>query len=46
MNRIYSSLLQVSMLGKYKLTVSDSVLKQLEEAPLAWKQLKRKMYMR
>ena len=34
------------MLGKYKLTVSEAVLKQLEEGPLAWKQLKKKTYQR
>lgn len=34
------------MLGKYGLTVSETVLKQLEEAPLAWKQLKKKMFQR
>ena len=32
------------MLGKYGLSVSEAVLKQLEEAPLAWKQLKKKMF--
>lgn len=37
---------QVSMLGRYKLTMSESVLRQLEEAPLAWKQLKKKTYQR
>lgn len=34
------------MLGRYKLTVSEAILKQLEEAPLAWKQLKKKTLQR
>lgn len=34
------------MLSKCKLTISDAILKQLEEAPLAWKQLKKKMFQR
>ena len=38
--------LQVAMLGKHGLTVSEGMLKQLEDAPLVWKQLKKKMFQR
>ena len=39
-------LLQVAMLGKHGLTVSEGMLKQLEDALLVWKQLKKKMFQR
>ena len=38
--------LQVAMLGKHGLTVSEGMLKQLEDAPMVWKQLKKKMFQR
>ncbi len=36
----------VALLSKHGLAVSPAVLKQLEEAPLAWKSLKKKMFHR
>ncbi|DBB00313.1 TPA: Dynein beta chain, flagellar outer arm [Trebouxia sp. C0004] len=36
----------VSLLTKFSITVTDVVLKQLEEGPLAWKSLKKKMFQR
>ena len=42
----YSRELQITMLAKYGLTLPESVLKQLEELPLAWKSLKKKMFQR
>ena len=35
---------QVGLLAKYNITINDSVLKQLEDGPLAWKGLKKKMF--
>jgi len=36
----------VSLLTKFSITMTDVVLKQLEEGPLAWKSLKKKMFQR
>ena len=37
---------QAAMLGKYNINVRDEVLTQLEDGPLAWKGLKKKMLQR
>ncbi len=34
----------VSLLTRFSITMTDVVLKQLEEGPLAWKSLKKKMF--
>lgn len=34
------------MLGKYNINVREEVMKQLEDGPLAWKALKKKMLQR
>lgn len=34
------------MLSKYNINVKEDVLKQLEDGPLAWKGLKKKMLQR
>lgn len=36
----------VSLLTRFGITMTDVVLKQLEEGPLAWKSLKKKMFQR
>ena len=36
--------MQVGLLAKYNITINDSVLKQLEDGPLAWKALKKKVF--
>ncbi|KAK9808985.1 hypothetical protein WJX72_007373 [[Myrmecia] bisecta] len=36
----------VAVLTKFGITMSDTVLKQLEEGPIAWKSLKKKMFQR
>ena len=40
------SQLQATMLGRYNINVRDEVMKQLEDGPLAWKGLKKKMLQR
>lgn len=37
---------QVALLLRYNITTSDATLKQLEDAPLAWKALQKKMVTR
>lgn len=36
----------VALLTRFGITMTDVVLKQLEEGPLAWKSLKKKMFQR
>ena len=36
----------VALLTRFSITMTDVVLKQLEEGPLAWKSLKKKMFQR
>lgn len=36
----------VALLSGFNISLDESVVKQLEEAPLAWKSLKKKMYQR
>lgn len=36
----------VDLLGSFNISLDERVLKQLEEAPLAWKGVKKKMYQR
>ena len=38
--------MQAAMLGKYNINVKDEVMKQLEDGPLAWKAVKKKMLQR
>ena len=39
-------LLQVALLQRYNISLSDSTLKQLEEAPVAWAALQKKIAMK
>ena len=36
----------VALLSRYNIVLPDSVLKQLEEGPLLWRSLKKKMFQR